>query len=125
MRVSVAPYEPEIAAAESPGPELAVEESPRPAPPQPAPIAHVSPPPTTEVRPPAPTAPFSTVGSQPEDPIADATTTDLLHWIQQPSSWSLELRRKMRDELARREPVAEEEWERDAIRWLLAAYGRI
>jgi len=98
-------------------------EANEPAQPLPAPISHVSPPPSVEVRPRQPPA-----GPEPEVPaepdyIADAHTTDLTRWIQD-SSQPLEVRRRVRDELMRREPFAEEGWELDAIRWVLATHGR-
>ncbi|HTW40063.1 MAG TPA: hypothetical protein VMF04_04325, partial [Thermoplasmata archaeon] len=64
-------------------------------------------------------------GAVPAEPdyIADAHTIDLTRWIQD-SSQPLEVRRRVRDELIRREPIAEEGWELDAIRWVLATHGR-
>lgn len=97
------------------------DEIPEPPLPPPAPISHASPPPRVEVRP-------RLADERPPDEadprfyIADAHTNDLTRWIQDPTQ-SLEVRRKVRDELAQREPFAEG-GELDAIRWVLATHGR-
>jgi hypothetical protein len=99
------------------------EEAPSgPEPPVPAPISHAPPLPALKFDP----------GSRPSAPpdeadpwfyITDAHTTDLTRWIQDPTQ-PLEARRRVRDELVRRENVAEEGRELDTIRWHLRTHGQ-